>query len=221
MARVIILATPCRHGMSWSSVPCMDASQRRFSTLERRRTPADCTHKFTRATARGGAIPGVRSSDGWLLAHSRESAVALSIIIVHCRQTRGNIGKSAPVPFYPSTVIEISDGMLVRATCPRFKPSRELMTHLGGRGALLLRCPKGFWRLQEALATLVAANGVLLRFQTAQRFLAAPIVAELPLLTFPGTSWRHRELRRWGIPGETIADCGFRLPKGFRGGGAR
>ena len=124
----------------------------------------------------------------------------------------------SPVTFYLSTVIEISDGMLVRATCPRFKPSRELMTHLGGRGALLLRCPKGFWRLQEALATLVAATGVLLRFQTAQRFLAAPIVAELPLLTFPGTSWRHRELRRWGIPGETIADCGFRLPKGFRGG---
>ena len=124
----------------------------------------------------------------------------------------------SPVTFYLSTVIEISDGMLVRATCPRFKPSRELMTHLGGRGALLLRCPTGFWRLQEALATLVAATGVLLRFQTAQRFLAAPIVAELPLLTFPGTSWRHRELRRWGIPGETIADCGFRLPKGFRGG---
>ena len=108
--------------------------------------------------------------------------------------------------------------MLVRGTCPRFKLSRELMTHLGGRGALLLRCPTGFWRLQEALATLVAANGVLLRFQTAQRFLAAPIVAELPLLTFPGTSWRHRELRRWGIPGETTADCGFRLPKGLRGG---
>ena len=81
--------------------------------------PTHSTHKFTRATAWGGAIPGVRSSDGWLLAHSRESAVALSIIIVHCRQTRGNIGKSAPVPFYPSTVIEISDGMLVRATCPR------------------------------------------------------------------------------------------------------
>ena len=119
----------------------------------------------------------------------------------------------SPVTFYLSTVIEISDGMLVRATCPRFKLSRELMTHIGGRGALLLRCPKGFWRLQEALATLVAANGVLLRFQTAQRFLAAPIVAEPPVLTFPGTSWRHRELRRWWIPGETIADCGFRLPK--------
>ena len=78
--------------------------------------PTHSTHKFTRATAWGGAIPGVRSSDGWLLAHSRESAVALSIITVHCRQTRGNIGQSAPVPFYPSTVIEISDGMLVRAT---------------------------------------------------------------------------------------------------------
>ena len=127
----------------------------------------------------------------------------------------------APVTFYLSTVIEISDGMLVRATCPRFKPSRELMTHLGSRGALLLRCPKGFWRLQEALATLVAATGVLVRFQTAQRFLAAPIVAELPFLTFPGTSWPHRELRRWGIPGEIIADSGFRLPKGLRWGGPR
>ena len=95
--------------------------------------------------------------------------------------------------------------------------SRELMTHLGGRGPLLLLCPTEFW-LQEALATLVAATGVLLRFQTAQWFLAAPIVAEVPLLTFPGTSWRHRELRRWGIPGETIADCGLRLPKGLRGG---
>ena len=81
--------------------------------------PTHSTHKFTRATAWGGAIPGVRSSDGWLLAHSCESAIALSVIIVHCRKTRGNIGKSAPVPFYPSTVIEISDGMLVRATCPR------------------------------------------------------------------------------------------------------
>ena len=49
--------------------------------------PTHSTHKFTRATAWGGAIPGVRSSDGWLLAHSRESAVALSVIIVHCRQT--------------------------------------------------------------------------------------------------------------------------------------
>ena len=127
----------------------------------------------------------------------------------------------SPVTFYLSTVIEKSDGMLVRGTCPRFKLSRELMTHLGGRGALLLRCPTGFWRLQEALATLVAANGVLLRFQTAQRFLAAPLVAEAPLLTFPGTSWRHRELRRWVISGETIADCGFRLPKGLRGGGPR
>ena len=90
--------------------------------------PTHSTHKFTRATAWGGAIPGVRSSDGWLLAHSRESAIALSVIIVHCRKTRGTIGKSAPVPSYPSTVLEISDGMLVRATCPRFKPSRELMT---------------------------------------------------------------------------------------------
>ena len=39
------------------------------------------------------------------------------------------MGRSAPVPFYPSTVIEISDGVLVRATCPLFALSRELMTH--------------------------------------------------------------------------------------------
>ena len=81
--------------------------------------PTHSTHKFTRATAWGGAIPGVRSSDGWLHAHSRESAVRLAVIIVHCRKARGNIGTSAPVAFYPITVIEISDGMLVQATCSR------------------------------------------------------------------------------------------------------
>ena len=103
--------------------------------------------------------------------------------------------------------------MLVRATCPRFKLSRELMTHSGGRGALLLRCPKGFWRLQEALATLVAANGVLLRFQTAQRFLAAPIVAGLPLLTFPGTSCDR------GFQEKLSPIAGFGLRRASVGGG--
>ena len=36
-------------------------------------------------------------------------------------------------------------------------------------------------------------------------------------LAFPGTSWRHRERRRWRIPGETIADRGLRLSKGRPG----
>ncbi len=60
------------------------------------------------------------------------------------------------------------------------------MTHIGCREALLLRYPTGVWKLQEALATLVAANGVLLRFQTAQRFLATP-------LRCPTGFWRLQE----------------------------
>ena len=93
------------------------------------------------------------------------------------------------MPFYSGTVIEISDGMIIRATCLLFKLSRELMTH-----RLLAAEEHSFcdtrkvsggskrpWRLFD----LVAANGVLLRFRRAQRVLAAPIVAEPPLLTAP------------------------------------
>ena len=107
----------------------------------------------------------------------------------------------SPVTFYLSTVIENSDGMLVQGTCPRFKLSRELMIHTllaaEGRSFCDARKDSGGSKRPWRLVDLVAANGVLLRFQTAQRFLAAPIVAEPPLLTFPVTSWRHRELRRW------------------------
>ena len=111
-----------------------------------------------------------------------------------------------PGAFYLSTVIEISDGMLVRATSPRFKLSRELVTHTL-LAAEVAGGTKRTWRLFD----LVVVNGVPLRIRRAQRVLAVPIVAEPPLLTAPESSWRHRDsVKARGIPGETIAGCGFR-----------
>ena len=133
--------------------------------------PTHSTHKFTRATAWGGAIPGVRSSDGWLLAHSRESAVALSIIIVHCRQTRGNIEANAPR--CPSTRAPLSKDLTECLSEPRV-PGNLLSEHRY-RNIRRNACPSHM----SAIQTLSRANDPSWRprsapFAMPERILAAP-----------------------------------------------